>query len=91
MAKTPTGKVVTRSPLPVLGRSKAARQFAHRAARLTRAEITRLLVKAGPPLAKMHVGTHHATLGNGACTARPASRKVPVASTNPNISPTQLT
>src|SRR5262245_15875719 len=61
--KTPAGNIVTRRrPLAVLGRSETARQFAPRSVRLTTAEIGRLVVKAGPPLAKMHLGTHHATL-----------------------------
>jgi hypothetical protein len=51
-----------RRPVAVLGSSKAARQFAYRPARLTTAEIGRLLVKTGPPLGKMHLGNHHATL-----------------------------
>jgi hypothetical protein len=64
MAKRTTrvGKPIVRRPVAVLGRSKAARQFAQRPARLTTAQIGRLLVQTGPPLAHMHLGNHHATL-----------------------------
>jgi hypothetical protein len=55
-------KAVRRRPVAVLGSGAVARQFADRPARLTKAQIGPLLVQTGPPIAKMHVGNHHATL-----------------------------
>jgi hypothetical protein len=60
--KPPIRKPVQRRPVAVLGSSKVARQFAYRPARLTTAEIGRLLVETGPPIAQMHLSAHHATL-----------------------------
>jgi hypothetical protein len=60
--KTPVQKPIRRRPIAVLGAGKVARQFAYRPARMATAEVGRLLVEAGPPISKMHVGNHHATL-----------------------------